>query len=93
MKTGKALLGIVAGVTVGTAIGLLLAPGKGSSSRRSIKKLTNGYSNALVNKFNDFISVFTDKFDVVNKDDYQIVKNGNQKIEKVLDKSHHEINQ
>ncbi len=92
MKTGKALLGIVAGIAAGTALGLLLAPSKGSSTRRSIRKITNEYSNALANKFNDFIDVFTGKFDVLNKDDYQSVKSGNQKVEKALDKSLSEVN-
>lgn len=96
MKTGKVLLGIATGIAAGTAIGLLLAPSKGSSTRRSIKKMTNEYSNALVNKFNDFIEVFTSKFDVFDKDDFQIPKNGNngnKKVEKVFDKSLSEIKQ
>jgi len=38
------------------------------------------------------MDVFTGKLDVLNKDDYQSVKSGNQKMEKALDKSLSEVN-
>jgi gas vesicle protein len=38
MKNGKAILGILAGVAAGTAIGILIAPHKGWRTRKFIKR-------------------------------------------------------
>jgi gas vesicle protein len=55
MKTGKTLLGILAGVAAGTIIGILLAPDKGSETRKKILDKGEDYAEKLKQKFNDFI--------------------------------------
>lgn len=67
MSTGKTLLGLVTGVAVGAALGVLFAPAKGSETRKkftgftddindfvdeNIKKFTSGSLNTLKLKGN-----------------------------------------
>ncbi len=51
-------IALIAGVAIGTAIGILLAPNKGSETRRKIKE---GYDDAK-NNLKDRISIAKQKF-------------------------------
>jgi gas vesicle protein len=55
MTSGKILLGVLAGVAAGAAIGVLFAPEKGSVTRRKISKKGDDYVDNLKEKFNHFI--------------------------------------
>jgi gas vesicle protein len=59
MTTGKAILGIMAGVATGVAIGMLFAPDKGENTRKKIVKkgedLTQALNEKIDKKFNDLI--------------------------------------
>ena len=54
MDTGKALLGILAGLAAGAVLGFLLAPEKGGS-RKSISKKGEDLADALNNKIDEKI--------------------------------------
>jgi len=47
MATGKALLGLLAGVAAGAALGVLFAPEKGSETRKKIMKQGDGLRSKL----------------------------------------------
>ncbi len=55
MSSGKLLLGVLAGVAVGALAGILLAPDKGSETRKKISKKGDEYIDTLKEKFNDFL--------------------------------------
>lgn len=63
MRTGKAVLGILAGVATGAALGILFAPDKGENTRKKIVKKGEDLSDALNKKidekFSDLIDVIT----------------------------------
>ncbi len=65
MTTGKALLGVLAGIAAGAAIGILFAPEKGSDTRNKITKkgkdLTDALTNKLDQKFDELISTVSGK--------------------------------
>ena len=59
MTTGKAILGIMACVATGVAIGMLFAPDKGENTRKKIVKkgedLIQTLNEKIDKKFNDLI--------------------------------------
>lgn len=83
MSIGKVLLGIMAGAAVGTAIGVLYAPDKGSSTRRKISKQGNQYAEDLGNKFNEFVESVNKKIEAVNNEVIRMTHNGKVKLEEV----------
>ena len=55
MANTKTLLGFLAGAAVGALAGILLAPDKGSETRKKISKKTGDLGDSLKGQFNDFI--------------------------------------
>lgn len=55
MKSGKVLLGLLAGLATGAVIGVLLAPDKGSETRKKFVKKGDDLSDNIKQKFNNFI--------------------------------------
>ena len=55
MANTKTLLGFLAGAAVGALAGILLAPDKGSETRKKISKKTGDLGESLKGSFNDFI--------------------------------------
>lgn len=76
MSSGKVLLGVLAGVAVGTTLGILFAPDKGSSTRKKISKKGHDYAEELGEKFNEFIASITDKFKTVKEEASNLIENG-----------------
>jgi gas vesicle protein len=67
MNTGKALLGILAGVAAGALFGILFAPEKGSETRKKIAKKGKDYVDDLTVKLNDLMEDVSEKVDSVAK--------------------------
>ncbi|MHA4806665.1 YtxH domain-containing protein [Flavitalea flava] len=61
MDNSKLVLGFIAGAVVGGALGVLLAPDKGSETRKKIKEKGFDMTDSLTDKFNEV----TDKFNEV----------------------------
>lgn len=65
MSTGKALLGVLAGMAAGAALGLLFAPEKGSNTRKKIVRkgedLAEAVNDKIDEKFNELVGVLTGK--------------------------------
>ena len=90
MKSGKALLGVLIGVTtgavVGAALGLIYAPRKGTETRKKISKKGSEYTNAVVNKFEDIVDVFTKKFEMIERELPKLTGGGKQNGESTVEK-------
>jgi gas vesicle protein len=65
MSSGKVILGLLAGVAVGAALGILFAPDKGWNTRKRISKKAEDVANDLREKFDEFIDTVTSKVDEV----------------------------
>lgn len=65
MKTGKIILGFLAGAAGGAILGLLLAPDKGTETRKKIAKKGNDYMEEMKGKFNNLAEDLTEKFEEV----------------------------
>lgn len=83
MNAGKMILSIAAGVAAGAVIGILLAPDKGTETRRKISERSNEYADNLKTKFNDFIENMLDKFDTVKSEVENIANKGMHKAEEI----------
>ena len=78
MKSGKILLGVLAGVAIGATLGILFAPDKGSSTRKKISKKGDEYADELEKKFNDFIDGLTKKYETVRDEATHLADTGMQ---------------
>jgi gas vesicle protein len=81
MSSGKVLLGLLAGVAAGALAGILLAPNKGSVTRKRISKKGDDYVEGLKEKFNDFLDDIKDNIDVANEKVNEYSENGKSKVE------------
>jgi gas vesicle protein len=65
MGSGKVVLGVLAGVAIGATLGILLAPDKGSVTRRKISDKADDYTEGLEEKFSEFIKSVTQQFEAM----------------------------
>jgi gas vesicle protein len=68
MSSGKVVLGLLAGAAAGALAGILLAPAKGSKTRRRILKKGENYADSLKDKLNDLLETTNQKFEKVKKE-------------------------
>jgi gas vesicle protein len=83
MKTGKVLLGVLAGVATGALLGILLAPDKGSNTRKKILSKGEDYAGDVKERFNGVLDTITDKYKSVKQDAEGLINNGRVKFDEV----------
>ena len=67
MSSGKVLLGVLAGMAVGAALGVLFAPDKGWNTRKRISKKGEDFTDDLGDKFEEFLDSISVKMDEVKE--------------------------
>ncbi len=83
MKSGKVLLGVLAGLATGAALGILFAPDKGSATRKKISKKGEEYADEFGEKYNEFITGVKNKFVTAKEEAVQLAENGKAKAEEI----------
>jgi gas vesicle protein len=68
MKSGKVLLGALAGVAIGALLGILFAPDKGSVTRKKISGKAEALADDLKEKFNEFLDSMSERFDKASEE-------------------------
>jgi len=68
MANTKTLLGFLAGAAVGALAGILLAPDKGSETRKKISKKTSDLGESVKSSFDDFIDGVKESYASVKSD-------------------------
>lgn len=89
MKSGKVLLGVLAGFAAGAALGILFAPDKGSSTRKKISNKAHQYADEIKEKSNAFTDGVAQKFQAVKEEGSRIADNWKHKTKEAdLDLKH-----
>jgi len=68
MSTSKVLLGFLAGAAAGALAGVLLAPDKGSATRKKITGKAGDITDSIKSSFNDFIDGLKETYSNVKDD-------------------------
>lgn len=81
MKSGKILLGILAGTAAGAMLGILFAPDKGSVTRRRIVEKGEDYVDAVKDKFDELLGDITDRYEKAKEGIIDFAKQEKAKVE------------
>jgi len=65
MSAKNVLIGLVSGVAIGAALGVLYAPAKGTTTRKRFSHKGYDYTGELEEKFNELIDSITLQFEAV----------------------------
>ena len=76
MNSGKIVLGALAGLAAGAILGVLLAPEKGSDTRKKIAKKGKDVADDLKGKYNDVINTLSSKLETAKNDGLNYFENG-----------------
>jgi len=60
MKKGKALLGVLAGIAAGAALGILFAPDRGANTRKNISRKGEDLADAINDKIEEKFDELTE---------------------------------
>ena len=82
MKTSHTLLGLVGAAALGTVLGVLFAPDKGSNTRKKIADKSKDGSGRLKGKFSDLMGALSETGN-------ELLKNGKSKYEEVKEDARH----
>jgi gas vesicle protein len=63
MSTSKTVAGVLVGIGIGTLIGILFAPDKGSQTRKKILNKGQGFADDLKDKLENIYNEAIDKYD------------------------------
>ncbi|MEO6189925.1 MAG: YtxH domain-containing protein [Saprospiraceae bacterium] len=85
MRSGKVLLGVLAGVATGAVIGILFASDKGTNTRKKIFKYGDNYVAELKSRFDDFLDTITEKYESAKGDANNLIEKGKSRTEQVKD--------
>jgi gas vesicle protein len=80
MSSSKTVLGFLAGAAVGSILGILFAPDKGTETRKKITETGTDVTDSLKTKFNDFIDGIRDTYQGVKDDAEDLAEEGASKM-------------
>ncbi|MDO7172342.1 YtxH domain-containing protein [Mariniflexile sp. AS56] len=83
MKTSKSIIGVIGGVAVGAALGVLFAPDKGTETRKKIAKKTSDVKNKAKNGLNDVLDTVSEKYNSVVTKGEDLAEQGKEEIKTV----------
>jgi gas vesicle protein len=73
MSTGKVVLGLLAGIAAGAALGILFAPDKGSITRKKIARKGEDLTDNLKQEFEEMANHLSDKYEQVKEDTDKLI--------------------
>ena len=80
-NNGKLVGALLLGAAIGGALGILFAPEKGSDTRKKLYAKSDGLTDAMKEKIQDFIDEFRKDKEVVEDKANELMQNGKAAIE------------
>lgn len=81
MDTGKVVLGMLAGLAAGAALGILFAPAKGTETRRRIAQKGSDSVDDLKAKLDEMMDAMVEKFEEVKEETAEFFDKGKSKAD------------
>ncbi len=92
MSSGKIILGTLAGIAIGTTLGILFAPEKGCVTRKKIKDQSSDYADGLKKKLNNLKDDVKEQFKNIKQDIGELSDQSKSMFEETKDSIKNEIN-
>ena len=80
-NNGKLISALLVGAAIGGALGILLAPDKGSETRKKISDKSSDLTGAVKDKFDSIVKKFKKEVDAVKEQANEYVENGKSAVE------------
>lgn len=83
MKSSNTILGLLSGVAVGAAIGILLAPDKGTNTRKKLSEKSNDTKKTIINSFKDILESISQSYDSIESKAGDLIEEGKDEFNSV----------
>ncbi len=87
MKSSNIILGLVAGLAVGATIGVLLAPDKGSKTRKKIISKTKETKDKLKGGFDELLDTVSERYDTLKRQGEELLHKEKEDIKEKVKKA------
>ena len=88
MNTGKILAGVAVAVAAGVVVGMLIAPAKGSVTRKRLGRKGIGYVEDVSDSYADFTDTLSEEFESVKKSATDLVDKAKEKAASLTGAKH-----
>jgi gas vesicle protein len=86
MSTAKVIVGVLAGVAVGAAIGILFSPDKGINTRKKITRKSEDMMHDIEDGLSEMYDTISRKYGQATEEVERVMKSGKAKLNKAAEK-------